>query len=41
MPRSAEQFEQLRNEKKKLIRETALGLFAENGLVVFGVPSLA
>ena len=41
MPRSAEQFEQLRNEKKKLIRETALGLFAENGFHATSISQIA
>ena len=31
MPRSSEQFEKIRDQKKKLIMETALELFAENG----------
>ena len=31
MPRTEEQFEEIRNEKKKLIMETSLRLFANNG----------
>lgn len=41
MPRSTKQLEQIRTEKKKLIRQTALELFAENGYHATSVSQIA
>lgn len=41
MPRSSEQFEQIRNEKKNLILQTALELFAENGFHATSISQIA
>ncbi len=41
MPRTEEQFEQIRKEKKELIRQTALELFAENGFHATSISQIA
>jgi AcrR family transcriptional regulator len=41
MPRTAEQFDNIRKQKKKLIRETALALFAENGFHATSINKIA
>jgi AcrR family transcriptional regulator len=41
MPRTPEQYEQIRNEKKLLICETALDLFANNGYHATSVSQIA
>nr|WP_321357379.1 TetR/AcrR family transcriptional regulator [uncultured Draconibacterium sp.] len=41
MPRSPEQFDDIRKQKKHLIMETALGLFAENGYHATSISQIA
>lgn len=41
MPRTPEQYEQIRNEKKLFICETALGLFAQNGYHATPISQIA
>lgn len=40
-PRSSKQFEQIRQEKKKLIMDTALELFAENGFHATSISQIS
>ncbi len=41
MPRTEKQFEQIRKEKKELIKQTALELFAENGFHATSINQIA
>jgi AcrR family transcriptional regulator len=41
MPRTKEQYEQIRDEKRALIKETALKLFAENGYDATSISEIA
>jgi AcrR family transcriptional regulator len=41
MPRSSEQFDEIRKQKKKLIMDTALKLFAENGFHATSMSKIA
>ena len=40
-PRSAKQFDNIRKQKRKLIMDTALGLFAENGFNATSISQIA
>ncbi|MDR1542801.1 MAG: TetR/AcrR family transcriptional regulator, partial [Prevotellaceae bacterium] len=41
MPRTQVQYEKIRNEKRQLIKQTALSLFAENGYETTSISEIA
>ncbi|MDR1653742.1 MAG: TetR/AcrR family transcriptional regulator, partial [Prevotellaceae bacterium] len=41
MPRTKEQYEKIRNEKRQLIKQTALSLFADKGYDATSISEIA